>query len=320
MTVFGKVRSMPPTVSVVVPTYNAPTLLRATLDSVFAQTFADFEVVVIDDGSTDDTPQVLAAITDPRLRVVRQPNAGIGHARNRGIDESRGAYVALLDHDDVWHPDKLAEQVAFLRANADCAGCCTLWERTDRPGVPIVGKAQICDARGFVRNPIATLATGCDFLITSCICFDRARGRGLRYATRKRCVEDTPFQLGLFARGPFGIAGDSILMTYRVHPTNYSKQAAFFYNGQRMMRELWRAGQFDDLPPEQQRALPGLLAYSGRTATGRALSAGERRVAARTYARELLHQLRDGRWKYALAVPPLLVAPTSWSRRAFAAV
>ena len=308
-----------PLVSVVVPTYNAPALLRATLDSVFAQTFTDFEVVVIDDGSTDETPAMLSTIGDPRLRVVRQPNAGIGHARNRGIDESRGTYVALLDHDDLWHPEKLATQVAFLREHPDCAGCCTMWERTDQPGISMVDKSAICDARGVVKNPVATLATGNDFLITSCICFDRDRAQGLRYATRPRCVEDTPFQLGLFARGGFGVAGDSILMTYRVHPTNYSKQAAFFYNGQRMMRELAEAGQFADLPNEQRRELPRMLAFSGRTATSRALCAGERRIAWQTYRREVPHQLRDRRWKYLATVPTLLLAPTSVARRAFGA-
>ena len=306
-----------PEVSVVVPTFNAPALLRATLDTVFAQTFADFEVVVIDDGSTDDTPQQLASIADSRMRVVRQANAGIGNARNRGIDEAVGTYVALLDHDDLWHPEKLADQVAWMRANPGATGCCTPWERTDRPGAPTFDKAAICDARGVVINPIATLATGCDFLITSCILIDRVRAAGARYETRPRCVEDTPFQLDLFARGPFGVAGDAIRMTYRVHPTNYSKQAAFFYNGQRMMRELDAAGRFDALTVEQRAALPRMLAYSGRTATGKALISGERRVALSTYLREFPHQVCDGRWKYLASVPPLLVAPTSVSRRVF---
>ena len=306
-----------PPVTVVVPTYNALALLLETLDTVFAQTFADFEIVVIDDGSTDDTPAVLAAIGDPRLRVVRQANAGIGAARNRGIDEARGTYVALLDHDDLWHPQKLADQVAWMRANPDAIGCCTPWERTDRAGISNFERAAICDGRGVVVNPVATLASGCDFLITSCLLIDRARARGARYETRPDCVEDTPFQLDLFARGPFGVAGDSIRMTYRIHPASYSRRAAFFYNGQRMMRELTRAGRFDGLPAEQRAALPAMLAYTGRTATGRALAAGERRAAWRTYVAELPQQLREGRVKYALAVPPLLLAPTAWSRRAF---
>ena len=305
---------MPPPVSVVVPTYNSPALLRATLDSVFAQTFADFELVVIDDGSTDDTPAMLASIADPRLRVVRQANAGIGHARNRGIDESRGTYVALLDHDDLWHPEKLATQVAFLREHPDCAGCCTPWERTDRPGVSMFRKSVICDTDGVVNHPVATLATGCDFLITSCICFDRERAKGVRYATRPRCVEDTPFQLGLFARGGFGVAGDSILMTYRVHPTNYSKQAAFFYNGQRMMREMTREGAFDDLP---RASLERYLARTGRTAIRKAIVAGERAAAASLFLREVRWQLRDRRGKFLLTVPALIAAPTRVARRAF---
>lgn len=305
---------MPPLVSVVVPTYNAPQMLRATLDTVFAQTFTDFELVVVDDGSTDDTPQVLASITDPRLRVVRQPNAGIGHARNRGIDESRGTYVALLDHDDLWHPEKLATQVAFTREHADCVACATPWAKTSRPGVPVVAKADVADADGIVRDPVAALADGHDFLITSCLMFDRARAAGLRYATRAACVEDTPFQLGLFARGAFGIAGDVPLMTYRVHATNYSKRAAFFYNGQRLLREMAADGAFAALPQE---SLARYLAYTGRTATRKAICGGERAAAASLYWRELPHQLRDGRTKFVLTVPALLVAPTGAARRAF---
>ena len=88
-----------PRVSVVVPTYTARALLAETLAAILAQTFTDFELIVVDDGSTDDTADYLASIADPRLRVVRQANAGVGAARNRGIDESRGAFVAFCDHD-----------------------------------------------------------------------------------------------------------------------------------------------------------------------------------------------------------------------------
>ncbi len=105
-----------PLVSVVVPTYGHAHLVGATLESVFAQTYAPFEVVVVDDGSPDDTRGALEPwIASGRIRYVRQENAGQGAARNRGVAESRGEYIALLDDDDLWPPDKLARQVAALR-------------------------------------------------------------------------------------------------------------------------------------------------------------------------------------------------------------
>jgi glycosyltransferase involved in cell wall biosynthesis len=105
-----------PTVSVVVPAYNAVRTLPAALESVALQTFRDFEIVVVDDGSTDATAEVARSLGAPNLRVVSQINAGHAAARNTGIQTARGRYVAFLDADDLWLPDKLARQLAELRA------------------------------------------------------------------------------------------------------------------------------------------------------------------------------------------------------------
>lgn len=103
-----------PTVTVCIPVYNRSQALRPTLDSVLAQTLTDWELLVIDDGSTDDTPEVVRSYTDPRVRYLRQENAGGAAARNRGLAEARAPYLAYLDHDDRWEPEKLARQVAYL--------------------------------------------------------------------------------------------------------------------------------------------------------------------------------------------------------------
>jgi glycosyltransferase involved in cell wall biosynthesis len=89
--------------SVVIPTYNRAELLRIALDSVFAQTFTDYEVIVVDDGSTDGTWEELQALGS-RIHVLRQQNAGPGAARNLGVAEARGDYIAFLDSDDLWFP------------------------------------------------------------------------------------------------------------------------------------------------------------------------------------------------------------------------
>jgi glycosyltransferase involved in cell wall biosynthesis len=106
-----------PRVSVIIPAYNAARTIDQTLDSVLSQTFQDFEVVVVDDGSTDDTPAVLAR-RRPQARVLTKVNEGRpAAARNLGVRASCGEYVAFVDADDTWHPDKLARQVAMLDHN-----------------------------------------------------------------------------------------------------------------------------------------------------------------------------------------------------------
>ena len=101
-------------VSVIIPLYQKAAYVRRALDSAAAQTFRDFEVIVVDDGSTDDGPRIVAAYGDPRVRLLSQPNAGPGAARNRGIAEARGELLAFLDADDEWTPEFLSECVRAL--------------------------------------------------------------------------------------------------------------------------------------------------------------------------------------------------------------
>ncbi len=112
-----------PTVSVVVPTHQRAHLLPRALQSVLAQTFEDLEVIVVDDGSTDGTDDVVAAIDDDRVRYLAQPrNTGVSAARNRGMRAARGRLVAFCDSDDEWMPDKLTRQVAVMDASDDDVG------------------------------------------------------------------------------------------------------------------------------------------------------------------------------------------------------
>lgn len=114
-----------PTVSVVVPAYNAAWCVRKAIDSVLAQDFRDFELIVVNDGSTDDTLAVLRGYGDA-IRVVDQRNGGMSNARNAGIRAARGEFLAFLDSDDWWLPGKLGRQVALLRARPDLGFCsCT---------------------------------------------------------------------------------------------------------------------------------------------------------------------------------------------------
>src|SRR5262245_820186 len=104
-----------PRVSVMMAAYNGGNLIRESINSVLAQSFTDFEMIIIDDCSTDDTPEVLRSYTDQRLRILRnEVNLGVVGTRNRGLEEAHGDYIAILDQDDVSRPNRLAAQVAYL--------------------------------------------------------------------------------------------------------------------------------------------------------------------------------------------------------------
>ena len=111
-----------PRLSVFIPVHNRANLVQGAIDSVLAQDFVNYELLVIDDGSTDDTANVVARNRDPRLRLIRNPeNLGIPGTRQRGLEEARGTYLALLDSDDRMRPGRLARQVAYLDAHPDIA-------------------------------------------------------------------------------------------------------------------------------------------------------------------------------------------------------
>lgn len=108
-----------PTLSIIVPAYNVAPYVSAAVLSALDQTFADLEVVVVDDGSTDATPEILRTIEiqrqDPRLRIIRQPNGGLSAARNTAIAAARGDFIGLLDADDLWAPEKAERHLAVMQ-------------------------------------------------------------------------------------------------------------------------------------------------------------------------------------------------------------
>lgn len=154
-----------PKASIIVPAHNAAATLLATLDSLLNQTFRDFEVILVDDGSTDATRRIAEAYcADPRMRVVRQSRGGAASARNSGLAVARGRYVGFCDADDLWQPEKLATHVAHLDANPDVGisfSAAILIDEDDRP----LGEFQhpkldnISPAHLFKRNPIGTVST-----------------------------------------------------------------------------------------------------------------------------------------------------------------
>ena len=222
----------PPPVSVVIPAYNRAASIGAAIDSVLRQTFTDFELVVVDDGSTDDTLAAARRITDPRLRVIAAPhNMGAAGARNLGVAEARGTWIAFQDSDDEWLPEKLAKQMARLatrpEGDPDWGGCyCGLLtvggldarpgERTTLRYVPDpsvkLTEGDIVESL-LVRNMISTqtLVVRRDVFL-ALRCFDETTTP----------IEDWDFALRLAHRGPIAFV-DEPLVHQRFSPNSITR-------------------------------------------------------------------------------------------------
>lgn len=204
-----------PTVSVVMPTYQDGPHLREALAGVLGQTFADLEAVVVVDGSTDETDDVLASVADPRLRVVRQENQGIVAALNRGLDLARGEFVARMDGDDLLPPERLERQVAFLRAHPHVVACGTDYE--------LFGQRT-----GVVRMPRTVRQCRGRILFGTCVAHGTAMIRrevleraGLRYREEYAYAEDFHLFSELARHGELANL-DLVGLRYRVHSAQIS--------------------------------------------------------------------------------------------------
>ncbi len=139
-----------PRVSVIIPAYNAERFLAQAIESVFGQTYRDYEILVVDDGSKDATPAVIESFAG-RIRSIRQANAGVSAARNAGFALATGEFVAFLDADDLWEPVKLERQIAALDQRPDAGLCFTGFFRIDEQlrvteTVPAVDYPDFCEA------------------------------------------------------------------------------------------------------------------------------------------------------------------------------
>jgi glycosyltransferase involved in cell wall biosynthesis len=118
-----------PLISVIIPAYNAETFLAQTLESVLSQTYQNIEILVVDDGSTDKTAEIVKSFArkDKRVSLLQQSNAGVAAARNLAIEKSRGEYIAPIDADDIWYPQNLEKQVKCLTSSASSVGIVYSW-------------------------------------------------------------------------------------------------------------------------------------------------------------------------------------------------
>lgn len=160
-------------ISIVIPLYNKQHSVYSALQSVFRQTFDDYELIVIDDGSTDASAQIVRDnFSDSRLRIISQQNAGVSAARNRGVAEAKGEYVAFLDADDEWKPDYLATQMVLAEKYPHCTVFAVNYEFRNEKGEispTVIRKLPFSSADGVLTNYFEVAACSHPPLWTSAV-------------------------------------------------------------------------------------------------------------------------------------------------------
>jgi glycosyltransferase involved in cell wall biosynthesis len=212
-----------PLISVIVPVYNSEQYLRECLDSVFAQTLENFEIILIDDGSTDGSEEIYNSFDDKRLRIYRQENRGVALARNYAMSLALGEFIACLDSDDIWRSDKLKVQYNFISNHSEYSLVGSYCDVVDMQGEFIYMYNRIpindSDIRRYMQhdNPI----------ITSSAFFrkDDAVNVGGFYDEIRTNSEDYPLWVKLAKLGKVHNVPES-LVSYRVVPSSLSIGAA----------------------------------------------------------------------------------------------
>ncbi len=216
-----------PRVSIVVPVFNAAGTLAATLDSVWAQTFGDFELLVVNDGSTDGTGALLAGQSDPRLQVIDGRHGGASASRNRGVAQARGEFVAFLDGDDLWLTDKLRDQVMALEAAPDAALAYSWTDLIDESG-RVIQRGSHVVANGRVYPLLASrnfLDCGSTPLVRrSALLAAAAPAEAGPFDESLRGGEDWDLWLRIAARQAF-VCVPAVQVHYRVHGSSAVSKA-----------------------------------------------------------------------------------------------
>jgi len=225
-----------PLVSVVIPAYNSSRTIAQTLESALTQGIAEIEVIVVDDGSSDDTAEIVRRSEDHRLRLVQRPNGGVASARNAGIELARGEWVAFLDSDDIWLPHKLERQLELMSAQPGCQASQGSAYFVDDQLRPL--KLRRCIP---VDDPLLTFLR-----------FQNLPNAASSWVVRRSLIEQIgPFNADLviledwefslrLARYASPLCIDEPLTLYRVHPGNTSRNIDIHIEpGFKVLQELF---------------------------------------------------------------------------------
>jgi glycosyltransferase involved in cell wall biosynthesis len=208
------------TVSIVIPAYNAMKYLPETVSTVFQQTFQDYDAIIVNDGSTDDIESWIANLNHPKIKLISQDNQGLSGARNTGIQNAKGDYVALLDADDLWHPTKLEKQVQLLDQFPEVGLVYTWTALIDESGQP-TGRFFDAEDEGKVwKKLIEFNVVGCGSVpLIRRTCFDKV---GLFDRNLLSFVEDWDLWLRMAPSFDFKVVKEP-LVYYRQLPSSASR-------------------------------------------------------------------------------------------------
>lgn len=237
---------MTPRFSVVVPAYNREKLVGPTIDSVLAQTFTDYELIVVDDGSTDGTPEVLRSY-GTRIKAVRQANQGPEVARDRGITMATGEYIALLDSDDLLWPRALETYDRIIRACGSPAlilGATTYFGegQTVNPDDDGTSDIEVFQYRDYLTKDVAVGLYGSNVVAKKSVV---VQAGGLRHSTPTTFymdLLDTMLRIGVY--GPCVVVKRPTTVSYRIHQTNSVRDMERMTDGIYPIIEAERRGQY----------------------------------------------------------------------------
>jgi glycosyltransferase involved in cell wall biosynthesis len=206
-----------PQISVVIPVYNREQTIGRAIDSVLAQELLPEEIIVVDDGSTDDTPEILNLYL-PKIQVVRQENKGVSAARNRGIEVAAGKWIAFLDSDDEWMPDKLQKQIVFIEQHPNIRILQTdeRWIRNNMRVNP--GKKYSKKSGNIFKNCLKTCIVGPSTVICEAGLLAEMGG----FDENLPVCEDYDLWLRIAAKYPIPLIKQTLIIKYGGHPDQLS--------------------------------------------------------------------------------------------------
>lgn len=288
-----------PKFSVIIPAYNRASYIAATLRSVFAQTFSDYEVIVVDDASTDDTVEIVRTFGE-RVKVLEQKNSGPGAARNLGSKHARGEYLAFLDSDDLWFPWTLAAYDELLRQEqvSIIAGCPYFFE--DEAEVARVGSGALKFKRypDYLSADPAEALPGGGLLVVRSTAFAEVGG----FTHERVFSEDAELYMRLGTAPGYALVTAPCTVAYRRHAGSAMHDTPRIAAGLQMILQHEREGKFPG--GEARRAARWhFIAHSCRNTAANAARGGHPGLAMSLYGESLGANIREGRWKFVLGLP-----------------